>query len=259
MFAVPVIGTVGTFQSFTTARMRFFTTGHCTVQPPRKQQATRLTLVARLLASLLCSLGLAQQSHAASEAAIFLVGDSAGVIHLTDNPLAQDARVQRISAFPAGAPMKTEAKPALAQRSSAEISAMRGYEALVQAAARIHKLDPALLHAVIGVESGYDERAVSTRGAQGLMQLLPPTARSYGVKNAFDPEQNVPAGAKHLRDLLNQFHGDTALALAAYNAGAAAVLKHGLRVPPYAETQAYVPKVLARWVALRTQATMRTP
>ncbi len=239
--------------------MRFFPTGNSTAQAPGEPQAGRLAVVARLLASLFGSLGLAQQSHATVEAAIFLVGDSVQVIHLTDNPLAQDARVRRISAFPAGSPLKPEARPALARRSGAEISAMRSYETLVQAAARIHKLDPALLHAVIGVESGYDERAVSTRGAQGLMQLLPPTARSYGVKNAFDPEQNVPAGAKHLRDLLNQFHGDTALALAAYNAGAAAVVKHGLRVPPFAETQAYVPKVLARWAALRTQATMRTP
>lgn len=91
------------------------------------------------------------------------------------------------------------------------------------------------------------------------MQLLPPTARSYGVTNAFDPQQNVPAGANHLRVLLNQFNGDTPLALAAYNAGAKAVLRHGRRVPPYAETQAYVPKVLARWAALRAQASARAP
>lgn len=211
------------------------------------------------MVSLLAGLGLAQHSHAAVEPAIFLVGDSAQVIHLTDNPLEQDARAQRISAFPAASPAKAGDMPPLVWRSVAESRSARGYEAIVQAAARTHKLDPDLLHAVIGVESAYDARAVSTRGAQGLMQLLPLTARSYGVKNAFDPDQNVPAGAKHLRDLLDQFNGETKLALAAYNAGAAAVLKHGLRVPPYAETQAYVPKVLARWAALREMAAMRTP
>ncbi|MEO8186275.1 MAG: lytic transglycosylase domain-containing protein [Burkholderiaceae bacterium] len=95
-----------------------------------------------------------------------------------------------------------------------------------------------LLHAVIAVESGYDSRAVSPKGAKGLMQLMPPTAHRFGVIDPFDPEQNVRAGATYLRALLDMFDGDTKLALAAYNAGEGAVIRSGNRVPDFAETQA---------------------
>jgi soluble lytic murein transglycosylase-like protein len=85
---------------------------------------------------------------------------------------------------------------------------------------------------------------VSRKGALGLMQLMPATARRLGVRDPFDPAQNIQAGARYLRELLTQFRGDLALALAAYNAGEAAVMRAGYRVPPYAETLAYVPRVL---------------
>jgi soluble lytic murein transglycosylase-like protein len=124
---------------------------------------------------------------------------------------------------------------------------------IVDAAARDHRLDAALLHALIGVESGYAPGAVSQRGAQGLMQLMPTTAREYGVTDPFDPGQNIAAGARHLRALLDRFGQDTTLALAAYNAGIGAVRRHGDRVPPFAETAAYVPRVLARYAALRDE------
>jgi soluble lytic murein transglycosylase-like protein len=125
---------------------------------------------------------------------------------------------------------------------------------IVQSAALAQRLDPALLHAVIGVESAYATRAVSARGAQGLMQLMPPTAKEYGVTDAFDPRQNIVAGARHLRLLLDQFDQNTALALAAYNAGASAVLRHRRQIPPFSETVAYVPRVLGRYAALRQEA-----
>ena len=102
-----------------------------------------------------------------------------------------------------------------------------------------------LLHAVIAVESGYDSRAVSPKGAQGLMQLMPATAQRFGVQDPFDPEQNVRGGATFLRSLLDTFAGDARLALAAYNAGESAVIRAGNRIPAFAETQAYVPRVLA--------------
>jgi soluble lytic murein transglycosylase-like protein len=102
------------------------------------------------------------------------------------------------------------------------------------------------LHAVIAVESSYDSRAVSPKGAKGLMQLMPGTAQRFGVSDPFDPEQNVRAGATYLRSLLDMFEGDARLALAAYNAGENAVIQSGNRVPNFAETQAYVPRVLAR-------------
>lgn len=103
-----------------------------------------------------------------------------------------------------------------------------------------------LLHAVIAVESRYDSRAVSSKGAKGLMQLMPGTAKRFGVNDPFDPEQNVRGGATYLRWLLDVFDGDAQLALAAYNAGENAVIRSGNRIPDFAETQAYVPRVLER-------------
>jgi soluble lytic murein transglycosylase-like protein len=107
-------------------------------------------------------------------------------------------------------------------------------------------VSPHLLHAIIAVESAYDARAVSSKGAQGLMQLMPATAQRFGVLDPFDPHENVRGGARYLKALMAQFNGDLKLTLAAYNAGENAVVRYGNRVPPYAETQKYVPKVMAR-------------
>jgi hypothetical protein len=112
-------------------------------------------------------------------------------------------------------------------------------------------VDMALLYAVIDVESRCKANAVSGKGAIGLMQLMPQTARQYGVVNLKDPAENVRAGSQHLRSLLDQFEGDTALALAAYNAGAATVWSYGRKIPPYLETRRYVPAVLKRLAAFR--------
>lgn len=128
-------------------------------------------------------------------------------------------------------PLSTPAKKAL-------------YNRIVAAAARTYGLDGALLHAVISVESRYDTKAVSSAGAAGLMQLMPMTAKRYGVTDSFDPEQNINGGARYLNDLLKLFKGDMSLAIAAYNAGEYAVIKHGNRIPPIVETRDYVPKVL---------------
>jgi soluble lytic murein transglycosylase-like protein len=124
---------------------------------------------------------------------------------------------------------------------------------LVGSIAREHGIEAALLHAVITVESGYNARARSPKGAAGLMQLMPDTAERYAVKNVWDPRENLRGGARYLRDLIAMFGSDLSLALAAYNAGEAAVLQAGSRVPPYAETRSYVPKVLAHYARYRTQ------
>lgn len=108
-------------------------------------------------------------------------------------------------------------------------------------------VDARLLHAVITVESGYNQGAVSPKGATGLMQLLPGTAKRYGTVNLLDPGENIRAGARYLRDLLALFDNNLELALAAYNAGENAVIRHGRRLPPYAETRRYVPLVVAHY------------
>jgi len=126
----------------------------------------------------------------------------------------------------------------------ARITAESSLDALFQTAGQKFRLPPALLKAVAQVESGLNPQAVSRAGAQGLMQLMPATARSLGVQNAFDPAENIYGGAKYLRSLLDSYQGDIRLALAAYNAGPGAVAKYG-DVPPFRETQAYLKKVLA--------------
>jgi soluble lytic murein transglycosylase-like protein len=113
----------------------------------------------------------------------------------------------------------------------------------IAAAADRHGLDRALLAAVAKVESNFDPFALSPKGACGMLQLIPATARRFGVRNVFDPSQNVEGGARYLRWLLDRFSGDVELALAGYNAGEGAVDRHG-GVPPYRETQRYVGKVL---------------
>jgi soluble lytic murein transglycosylase-like protein len=123
---------------------------------------------------------------------------------------------------------------------------------LVQQNADIWQVDPALIKSVIANESSFNANAQSPVGAQGLMQLMPETAASLGVKNPFDPAQNVAGGTRYLRSLLDRFKGDTRLAVAAYNAGPGAVEKYG-DVPPYSETQSYVKNVLGSLDQYRSQ------
>ena len=119
-------------------------------------------------------------------------------------------------------------------------------DALVQQNAGTWQVDPALVKAVIANESGFNANATSGVGAQGLMQLMPDTAASLGVRDAYDPVQNVAGGTRYLRGLLDRFHGNVRLAVAAYNAGPGAVEKYG-DVPPFSETQNYVQNVLASY------------
>jgi hypothetical protein len=116
------------------------------------------------------------------------------------------------------------------------------YDAQVEEACRIHQVSPDLVKAVIAAESEFDQWAVSSKGARGLMQLMPATARRFGVSDSFDARQNILAGTQYLRVLLDQFAGDLSLAVAAYNAGENAVVRYG-GIPPYKETRGYVAKV----------------
>lgn len=126
----------------------------------------------------------------------------------------------------------------------------------IQQAASLYSLPIELLLAVIKVESNFNPQAVSKKGAQGLMQLMPSTAADLGVLDPFDPRQNILAGARYLRTLVNEFDGQVALAVAAYNAGARAV-RRAQGIPPIAETQAYVPAVLAAYRGYQSAAERR--
>ena len=124
------------------------------------------------------------------------------------------------------------------------------FDELIQTASGRYNVDPDLVRAVIKTESDFNTRARSNKGAMGLMQLMPDTARLHNVGDAYDPNENVEGGVRHLRMLLERYQGDLELSLAAYNAGAGAVEKHG-GIPPYNETREYVRKVLRFYDAFR--------
>jgi soluble lytic murein transglycosylase-like protein len=213
--------------------------------------------VAQVAAGLTAAIALAMSgasgiAHAAPPAAgVYQVDGDDSAIHLTDRAEGRNARLLvTIDPQSDGTP-SVLAAPVAPTRTAPRRSPNPALDAIVSRTAGAHRIDPALIHAVIASESGYSTTAVSPKGAQGLMQLMPATARDYGVTDPFDPRQNVDAGAQHLRRLLDTFGQDTALALAAYNAGEGAVARHGGRVPPYGETRAYVPRVLQRYASLR--------
>jgi soluble lytic murein transglycosylase-like protein len=171
--------------------------------------------------------------HEPAFAGIYSFTDSNGTLHYTNKPHnSQYAGMKLVGYIP--------------ERSDHRMRSinLKRFSPLIEKAAREHEIDQDLLHAVITVESGYDPHAVSRKGAVGLMQLMPQTARRYGVRNIRDPAQNIQGGARYLRDLMGKFDNDLTLALAAYNAGEEAVVQYGNRIPPFRETINYVPKVL---------------
>ena len=172
---------------------------------------------------------------------IYSFKDERGVVHFT-NITPTDKRfrmIRREANNPAPMPVATGSPVYMPNT-----AAIQRYAGMVEAAARAHGVDSALVHAVISAESGYNPTALSKAGARGLMQLMPATAQRYGVQNIMDPQENIHGGVKYLRDLLQMFSGNLELAVAAYNAGENAVIRYGHKVPPYAETVSYVPKVL---------------
>jgi hypothetical protein len=120
-----------------------------------------------------------------------------------------------------------------------------------------NKVDPILLYAIMHQESTFKSKAISPKGARGLMQLMPGTAARYGVTNIFDPRQNIEGGARYMRFLLDLFDGNVDLALAGYNAGEGAVMKYGYQVPPYSETKEYVRRIRGRYNLMRDPSTAR--
>jgi len=137
-------------------------------------------------------------------------------------------------------------------------SAQPLYRDLVEAAAKKYNMDADLISSVIAVESNFDPKAVSRKNARGLMQLLPETAAQLGVKNIDDPAENIDAGTRYLRDLLQKYNNDLALALAAYNAGPEKVQQYG-HVPPYSETISYVRRVKKGYEKNKSNTSAKTP
>ena len=124
-------------------------------------------------------------------------------------------------------------------------------DSYIQEYSRLHNIDPLLIYAQMHQESSFKLKATSYKGASGLMQLMPATARRFGVTKIYDPQQNIEAGIRYMRWLINTFNGDIALALAGYNAGEGAVMKYGWQIPPYRETQEYVRRISARYNSIK--------
>ncbi len=184
------------------------------------------------------------------KAAIYQYMDANGVVTITNIPPQGDVAILRkiddsgkeTSYGPIG--LKPITPPEL-------------YDAHIEATARQHGIDPALVKALIWVESCYNPRAVSNKGARGLMQLIPATAQRFGVKDIFNPEANITGGIKYLRFLLDHFNENTALSLAAYNSGEETVQKYN-GIPPFPETRRYV-QLISRIYGSNLQNAVRTP
>lgn len=167
---------------------------------------------------------------------IYRYEDDEGIIHFTDAPTDR-----RFKVFMRDLKKDKQLRTKLQLASSVTPAE---YEQIISSCASKYGVNPSLIKAVIHAESGYNPNAISRKGASGLMQLMPGTARSLHVSNSFDPKDNVEGGVKYLRFLLDTFRGDVPLAVAAYNAGLNKVAKYG-GIPPYNETRTYVNRVLS--------------
>ena len=174
---------------------------------------------------------------APASAQIYALRDANGVLTLSDKPLGAGA--QTFAVRGASSPVRATVGATEGVRSSQ-------WDDVIDYRAREQGIRPDLVRAVIQVESAFNPRARSNKGAMGLMQLMPQTARDLGVRNAYDPLENIRGGVLYLRSLLDQFSGSEELALAAYNAGPGAVNKYGGTIPPYRETQDYVSRIRSK-------------
>ena len=226
---------------------------------PRSSVSTRLCRALAVLTTLVLVGG-----AASARAEVWGYVDEKGEAHISDHQL--DTRYRLFFRGDASAPVDAAPHDASASNASrpeaavAHPAALRRFEQLIEQHAARESVDPALVKAIVAVESGFAPRAVSPKGALGLMQVMPQTAKRYGVtgdrrasaeEKLFDPAVNIRTGTRYLRDLLARFADDVALALAAYNAGENAVERHRNRIPPYPETVQYVKRVQELYAAFR--------
>ena len=168
-----------------------------------------------------------------ANAEIYMHRDTDGTVHFSNVPDQPDYKRFVPGSFP----------QSWSRRRSSTPIGSGPFDSIIHASARRHLVEPALVKAVIRAESNFVPDARSPKGALGLMQLMPATARMHNVVRVFDPRDNIEGGVRHLRLLLNQYNGNVRLALAAYNAGSEAVARHG-GIPPYPETLEYLDRVL---------------
>jgi len=187
-------------------------------------------------------------ARAAGAAELYSYVDADGVINITNVPT--DARYKRVRTNEVAGLYRP--RPAGAAQAVPPGGKREAYQAHVKGAAEKYKLPEALILAVMAVESNFNPHALSDKGAMGLMQLMPATAKDLYVADAWDPAQNIEGGARYLRLLANQYSGDLVKTLAAYNAGPDAVRRAGEAVPDYPETREYVRKVVALYQAFKT-------
>jgi soluble lytic murein transglycosylase len=211
--------------------------------------------MARLVPLCVSLLSLAVLASPAGAGSTYQFEDDQGVVHYTNVP--GDPRYSFIRKDPEPAAARPTAEGGSLSRG------LRAFAHIIRAAAERHGVDTRLVEAIVQTESAGNPTAVSPKGARGLMQLMPERAAELGVRDSFDPAQNVDGGVRHMRDLLQRFGGDVTLALAAYNAGEAAVRSYG-GVPPFAETREYVRRVRAMYdggmsLAPRTVALVTAP
>lgn len=200
-----------------------------------------MTMGQRCVLALLCAL-----AAALARADIYTFVDAAGITHYSNVPT--DPRYQFLLATPAAKTQSGDPYNAVLLAKSVQ------FDPIIEKAALAAAVEPELLRAVIVVESGFNSRALSRAGAAGLMQLMPATARRFGVRDRFDPKENIHAGARYLKSLIKRYDNDVQLALAAYNAGEEAVDRCGRCIPNYRETRAYVPKVWRVYQSLLNQS-----
>jgi len=196
----------------------------------------RRNRIAVLLFHIILPVSLLFQAPSA-EADIYKYVDNEGVEHYTDTPTSRKFKIF-MRDLKKDKKLRTNFKFAAAYRNKEE------FEPIIKSLASEYGVDISLVKAVIHAESGYNPNAVSPKGAQGLMQLMPRTAQGLKVSNSFDPKENIRGGVRYLRFLLDTFKGDVSLALAAYNAGLNRVSQYG-GIPPYQETRDYVSRVLS--------------
>lgn len=211
--------------------------------------------MARLVATLALA-GFLAAPGAVRAQGLYSYKDENGIWHFTNVP--QDGRFRKVKSTPADEGgihrITVDGRKTLQARAPELLRRTSSYDEHIRAAAEKYGLAPPLLKAVMAAESNFNPAAVSVKGATGLMQLMPATARDMYVDDLFDPRQNIEGGARYLRLLQDRFGGDLEAVLAAYNAGPERVHQHGGAVPPIPETRAYVRKVLALY-----EAYMRKP